>query len=148
MFGISSSPFLLNATIRFHLEQYLEFNEWLIHRLLQSMYFDYVITGGEAENKVLSIHSEAKQIFRNRVFNLRNFGKTLSFARNKLMRRKVQYLPNQSLFNISKRLSEATLMNTQAIKSELHKVLGMPWNPSTDCFIFDAAEVAQFAKTL
>ena len=41
--------------------------------LTQSMYVDDVITGGETENEVLSIYSEAKHIFRNGGFNLRKF---------------------------------------------------------------------------
>ena len=43
VFGVSSSPFLLNATIRFHLEKYLETSEGLIQYLLRSTYVDDII---------------------------------------------------------------------------------------------------------
>ena len=38
VFGVSSSPFLLNATIRFHLEKHLGQNEKLVKQLLCSTY--------------------------------------------------------------------------------------------------------------
>lgn len=40
VFGVSSSPFLLIATVKFHLESFLESNEPVIKRLLQSTYVD------------------------------------------------------------------------------------------------------------
>ncbi len=45
VFGVSSSPFLLNATIKFHLEGYLESNEDTIRWLLQSTYVNDIVTG-------------------------------------------------------------------------------------------------------
>ena len=50
VFGVSSSPFLLNATIKFHLEKYLETNEALVRQLLQSTYVDDIISGSCTED--------------------------------------------------------------------------------------------------
>ena len=49
VFGVSSSPFLLNATIKFHLECYLESNEEIVRRLLQSTYVDNIVMGADSE---------------------------------------------------------------------------------------------------
>ena len=51
VFGVSATPFLLNATIRFHLEKYLDTDENLAHRLLCSTYVDDVISGGHTEDE-------------------------------------------------------------------------------------------------
>ena len=52
VFGVSPSPFLLNATIRFHLEKYLETNKILVRQLLQSTYVDDIISGGQTDKRV------------------------------------------------------------------------------------------------
>ena len=64
MFGVSSSPFLLNATIRFHLEKYLKSNDDQVCRLLSSTYVDDVIAGGETEEEAFELYVQSKLIFR------------------------------------------------------------------------------------
>lgn len=55
VFGVSSSPFLLNATISFHLERYLESNRSLVCHLLDSTYVDDIISGGDTEDGVFEL---------------------------------------------------------------------------------------------
>ncbi len=59
VFGVSSSPFLLNATIRFHLEKYLESNGSLVRHLLDSTYVDDIISGGDTEDEVFRLYAES-----------------------------------------------------------------------------------------
>ncbi|XP_064388662.1 uncharacterized protein LOC135336737 [Halichondria panicea] len=73
VFGVSSSPFLLNATIKFHLEGYLESNEGTVRRLLQSTYVDDIVTGAETEEAAFDLYVQAKDMFRHGGFNLRKF---------------------------------------------------------------------------
>lgn len=73
VFGVSSSPFLLNATICFNLEKYLETNESLVRQLLHSTYIDDIISGGHTEDEVLTLCIESKRIFCEGGFNLRKF---------------------------------------------------------------------------
>ncbi len=73
VFGVLSSPFLLNATIRFHLERYQESNEHIVNQLLCSTYVDDIISGGQTEEEVLSLYTKSKEIFRAGGFNLRKF---------------------------------------------------------------------------
>ncbi len=73
VFGVSSSPFLLNATIRHHLEQYLTAHPMLIQRLLESTYVDDIVTGAATEGEAFEIYTQAKGIFREGGFNLRKF---------------------------------------------------------------------------
>ena len=64
------SPFLLNATVRYHLERFLDTNEAVVKRLLQSTYVDDIISGA---NSAFELYTQSKEIFRQGGFNLRKF---------------------------------------------------------------------------
>lgn len=49
VFGISSSPFLPNATIRHHLQLYRSSRPGLVETLTHSTYVDDTVTGPESE---------------------------------------------------------------------------------------------------
>ena len=59
MFGVSSSPFLLNATIRFH--QHRQEKEELVQKLLRSTYVDDIISGGHTEDEAFELYMESKK---------------------------------------------------------------------------------------
>ena len=61
VFGVSSSPFLLNATTRFHLEKSLETHESIVHQLLYSTYVDDIITGGQTEEEAFNLYTQSKE---------------------------------------------------------------------------------------
>ena len=67
VFGISSSPFLLNATIRHHLENCLPSNPD------RSIYVDDIVTGATVESEALALYTKAKELLREGGFNLRKF---------------------------------------------------------------------------
>ena len=73
VFGVSSSPFLLNATVKYHLEKFLGTNEAVVKRLLQSTYVDDVISGAGTEDEAFDLYTQSKEIFRQGGFNLRKF---------------------------------------------------------------------------
>ena len=51
VFGVSSSPFLLNATIKFHLEGFMGSHSSVVERLLRSTYVDDIVTGANFEEE-------------------------------------------------------------------------------------------------
>ena len=63
VFGVSSSPFLLNATIRYHLEARLEAHP-IFERLLNSFYVDDVISGAATEDEAFSLYRVAKEVLK------------------------------------------------------------------------------------
>ena len=46
VFGVSSSPFLLNATVKHHIERYEEEDPGFVETFLRSIYVDDLSTGG------------------------------------------------------------------------------------------------------
>lgn len=64
-----SSPFLLNATIKYHLEHYLDSHPNLIQGLLHSTYVDD-ITRASSEDEAFDLCTPSKEILHQRGFNL------------------------------------------------------------------------------
>ena len=147
VFGVSSSPFLLNATIRFHLEKYLETSEGLVRHLLRSTYVDDIISGGPTEDEAFNLYTASKKIFREGGFNLRKF-----LTNSKHLQEKINLQegpnPDHSPLQDEPTFSETTLGISQSPKREEHKVLGVPWNPESDQLIFDVTHLAQIALDL
>ena len=126
VFGASSSPFFLNATIRYHLEQFLGSNEYTVKCLLQSTYVDDVISGGGLEEEAFQLYTEAKMIFHAGGFNLRKF------------------LSNS--LNVQARI-DATEEVSNSMCSDA-RVLGIPWNSNNDTLVFDLSNLAEAACNL
>ena len=73
VFGVSSSPFLLNATIDYHLNQYRATNQELVDIILLSIYVDDVVAGARDVNAALKFYHESRGILQDGGFNLRKF---------------------------------------------------------------------------
>ena len=73
VFGMSSSPFLLNATVKYHLERFLDSNEATVKRLLRSTCVDDIISGANSDEEAFELYTQAKETFRQGGFNLRKF---------------------------------------------------------------------------
>lgn len=71
VFGVSASPFLLNATISHHLERYRDTYPNLVDTLLCSMYVDDVTCGADNEDKAYQLYANSHKLFAEGGFNLR-----------------------------------------------------------------------------
>ena len=58
VFGVSSSPFLLNATIDHHLKQFSSTSPELVNILLRSIYVDDVVTGAVDVEAALKLYKD------------------------------------------------------------------------------------------
>jgi len=72
-FGVSASPFLLNATVDFHLGKYTTTHPELVEKLKRSIYVDDVLTGSENEQEAYQLYLNSKAILKEGGFNLRKF---------------------------------------------------------------------------
>jgi hypothetical protein len=58
VFGVSANPFLLNATIRHHLELYSEDHPDIVKKLCRSLYVDDLVTGASDEKGAYELFVE------------------------------------------------------------------------------------------
>ena len=129
VFGVSSSPFLLNATVKYHLESFRGTHETTVEKLLESTYVDDVITGADSIGEAFELYSQAKEIFRKGGFNLRKF---LSNS-----------LQLQTRINEAEQLPHPTEFEREEVK-----VLGVIWDTLNDTLVFDLSELSETAKGL
>ena len=80
-FGIISSPFLLSATLDFHLKTY---NSPVADNIRRDIYVDNVITGTESTEKAEMFYRESKQILSHASMNLRDWTSNDASVRNKI----------------------------------------------------------------
>ena len=71
VFGVSSSPFLLNGTIQHHLESHLATQPDLSKKLLRSFYVDDIFTGASDEDHAYVLFQASKNVLKNDKLSLR-----------------------------------------------------------------------------
>ena len=73
IFGVSLSPFPLNATIKHHLEGYRETYPELVQAFLRSVYVDDVSFGAEDDDSAYELYLKSKCVLAEGGFNHRKF---------------------------------------------------------------------------
>eukprot|EP00795_Rhopilema_esculentum_P006856 gene6856-12454_t len=73
VFGVTCSPFLLNATLSHHIRKYQDENPIICTKLLSALYADDVTSGGYSVEDVFQLFLQSKQIMSDGGFNLRKW---------------------------------------------------------------------------
>ena len=119
VFGVSSSPFLLNATVKYHLEHYLDSNKSTVKRLLRFTYVDDIISGAASDEEAFALYSQAKEIFSQGGLNLRKFQSNSQPLQTKIDA--AEELPDSGTC-----MSADCTSDTQEVK-----MLWITWNPQS-----------------
>ena len=104
LFGAAPSPFLLNATVRYHLN---EKDNWITKDLTENLYMDNVVTGTNRDDKALEYYSLSRSYLKEAGMNLR------------------QWTSNSTALN--RRAQE-----DNAHAAQTTKLLGLTWNATND----------------
>ena len=168
VFGVSSSTFLLNATIKHHIERYKEADPEFVEKFLRSIYVDDLISGAPETNKGYELYLKSKLRLAEGGFNLRKFvsnspeltnriqcnesrnsrsdaGTSSKAAEPKSVQPPRAY-PERNFVSEDKTYVKSMLGTIQEKNSSDSKVLGVRWNPMKDALIFDLTEIANFVR--
>ena len=104
LFGAAPSPFLLNATIQYHLN---ENDNWIMKDLTENMYMDNVVTGTNCHDKALEYYSLSQNYLQKAGMNLR------------------QWTSNSIALN-------RRAQDDNAHAAQTTKILGLTWNSTND----------------
>ena len=105
LFGATSSPFMLNATLKFHLARYANATS---EDLLHNLYVDNLLSGCDSEEAAIQYFTEARAVLGSAGFNLRSWSSNSSSLQTTASQHQVCENKNPV------------------------KVLGMFWNTETD----------------
>ena len=147
VFGVSSSPFLLNATIRHHLEKHYSTHPELVQKLLRSTYVDDIVFGADDVNQAYILCKKSKEVLRSGGFNLRKFATNSSHLQEKIDKEEplLETTPvksKQDLSGSEEIYAKTTLGTTQKPRVGELKVLGVRWDVGTDHFVMNFSEIA------
>ena len=84
VFGMSSSPFLLNVTVKYHLERFLDSNEATVNHLLRSTYVDDIISGADSDEEAFELYTKPRRFSVKEVLNSGSFCPTANRYRPRL----------------------------------------------------------------
>ena len=147
VFGVSSSPFLLNAMIKHHLERYKkEFPEF-IQTFLRSVYVDDVSFGAEDDNSTYELYLKSKNVLAEGGFNLRKFITNSADLQKRIDQNESK--PMARVNNGECKIEDEDKTYTKNLLRERirqcedeQKILGVRWNFIHDELIFDFSELA------
>ena len=125
-FGLTSSPFLLHATIIHHLNKYKDKYPLTVSKLLEAFYVDDMLTGAETEEEAVQLVEEGDLIMKEANMELTKWNTNSSY-----------------LFDIIK-----TLNADLPSKETSFKLLGLMWNKNSDEFTYDPEDIIKLTETL
>jgi hypothetical protein len=124
-FGLTSSPFLLHATILHHLRQYQERYPVTVPKLLESFYVDDMVTGADTEEETVQLVNEGDTIMKEANMELTKW--------------------NTSSPNV---INKSNVPDTELSNESTIKVLGIKWNKDSDELAYATENVIDLAETL
>ena len=124
VFGVTSSPYLLNATIRKHNNQYTTADPDYVQKTLLSFFIDDCTVGQFSIDTAFELYKKLKLRSLEGHINLRKWR-----TNNQKLREKI---------NETESILEKVLQNSN--------ILGLIWDEEKDVFIFDFAKLAETAS--
>eukprot|EP00794_Sanderia_malayensis_P009391 gene9391-biopygen7530 len=131
VFGVNSSPFLLNAVLRHHIETYVAEDPDFVSKLVQSFYVDDLVTGGRNTKEVISTLEKARTRMQEGGFRLRKWKTNNEEVSQKIAEVEGDESGNCSLSYAKEKLGEIKESGRRT------KVLGIAWDMQKDQFQFE-----------
>ncbi|XP_028397211.1 uncharacterized protein LOC114521021 [Dendronephthya gigantea] len=158
VFGVSSSPFLLNATINHHIEQYRAQDPAFVERFLRSIYVDDLNSGGNNDYSAYTLYKKSRLRLAEGGFNLRKFVTNSPELMKKIEGEEelpavgkpksdsqLDKLAPEAVNEENETYARITLGAASESSKEERKIIGVTWNYAEDNIVFDISNVAELA---
>ena len=148
-FGVSASPFLLNATIRHHLDTHSHSYPELTQRLSRSFYVDDVVSGADCEEDAFLFYANSEMLMKKGGFNLCKFSTNHSPLQERIEKAEESFIKDSSH---KETYAQSTLGQPKSSHIREKRVLGVSWDTNKDellfefSYLFDATNCAEVTK--
>ncbi|KAL5516728.1 hypothetical protein EMCRGX_G002134 [Ephydatia muelleri] len=139
VFGVSTSPFLLNVTLRYHMERYRTSDPSFVDQFVRSVYVDDITSGADTE-EALELAMKSRQRLAEAGFNLRRLVTNLPGLQNSLSSLEKQQSEREIGCNTVTSDEESYAKNTLGDRVNIYesvKILGVRWKPTDDQIVSD-----------
>ena len=172
VFGVLSSLFLLNATVKHHVEGHKEKDPEFVETFLRSIYVDHLSSGGDTDEEAYKLYIKSKVRLAEGGFNLRKFVTNSPELRKQIgdiengLHKVGRMLPTgedvydsgilqdvlvsdratvELVVHEQQSYTKTSLGDAQDSSNSEQKILGVQWNFVEDNLVFDLRTVAQLA---
>ena len=140
VFGFVGSPFVLNATLRHHMEKYGEIDPEFVDQVQNSTYVDDFASSVPTDEEAFELFQKLKSRFKEGGFNMRKWASNSENLMS-LIENQEFAAEKEKSDSIS---SEGKLGKPTVFENEI-KVLGIPWNKNKDTLKFDLSSIVKDA---
>ena len=147
VFGVSSSPFLLNATINHHImERYRQLDPIFMDRFLSSIYVDDLVSGSKDLESTYELYTKSKLRLASAGFKLRKFATNSEDLRRRIRESESSSseaggADKKSHHEEDQSYAKSSLGVKTEDESGTNKVLGVQWNANRDELQFNIGDV-------
>ena len=141
VFGVNSSPFLLNAVLRHHIKQHEDIDPEFVDCLTNAFFVDDLVTSCKDAKAGYSLYVKASERLRRGGFKLRKWK-----TNDKTLSRRIQETENATD-------SKSTPLEFEDIREKLivseikkSKVLGLEWDIEKDLLEYNLGKIGEDAK--
>eukprot|EP00731_Ephydatia_muelleri_P022433 Em0015g16a len=152
VFGVSASPFLLNATLDHHIRKYEAEDPEFVARFLRAIYVDDVTYGGSDIEDVFQLYVKTKKRLLEGGFNIRKFvSNDFQLAR---IEAEEKHLKSPALNGEYKIMEEDATYAKDVLGCKLEddnyeqRIFGVCWDTARDELLFNVKPVVDLAKKI
>ena len=146
-FGVRASPFLLNGTLRYHLNSYQECDPEFVQQMIDSLYVDDMVVSTDSVESAYTLYEKARDRLAKGGFKLRKWVTNDEKLTSMIQSREEETFRNEKTEQENDISYAKTTLGFDD-KAPHHKVLGMDWNYLNDTVLFDFEPILQKAEGL
>lgn len=150
VFGVSCSPFLLNATLKHHVTKYSTEHPEICKKLINSFYADDCNSGSHSVAETMKLYDVSRKIMQEGGFNLRKWRSNSAEVMELIETKEIPGSPKPknckpltSLTEEDQSYAKTTTGKLDLNESIEGKVLGVPWNSNTDSLVFKLSHLTK-----